>query len=166
MELALGDLLTHQFALETASTRRVLAQVPWDQRAWRPHPKSMPMGDLATHTARLAGNPAMILASDRRDIVSNPYSAITANSTSELLEAFDRLRQDSLTALTAARPEDLAETWTLLRNGEIVVALPRAAAIATISLHHMIHHRAQLGVYLRLNDLPVPAVYGPSADER
>ncbi len=166
MEPSVRDFLLRQFESESANTRKTLERVPWDKREWRPHPKSMTMGQLAIHIVRLTGNPATILGSESRDMATQPPQALDPQSTGELLAAYDELRSASLAALAETTPEALSGPWSLLRDGRVIFTLPRVAAVSVMSFNHIIHHRAQLGVYLRLNDIPVPAVYGPSADER
>jgi uncharacterized damage-inducible protein DinB len=155
-----------EFAEEAAKTRRMLERVPWDKADWRPHPKSMPMGALASHVAQLAGFPALIVTTEGRDI-AQPGGAAPARptSTAGLLEVFDRNAAASEKALGSARDADLQQTWTLRQGERVLLSLPRGVAARGMGIHHSIHHRAQLGVYLRLNDVPVPGMYGPSADE-
>ncbi len=166
MEAPLRDFLLRQFEAESANTRKMLERLPWDRREWRPHPKSMTMGQLAVHIVRLTGFPAMILGGDGRDIAAGPPTPLDPQSTAELVAVYDGLRQGSVAALAEATPDALSQPWTLRNGDRVIFTLPRVAAMTSMGFNHIIHHRAQLGVYLRLLDVPVPGMYGPSADDR
>lgn len=152
------------FEQELSSTRRALERVPDEHWSWKPHAKSYALGELAAHVANIVEWGSVTIAVDDLDLGGIPQNAPPANR-AQVLARFDasaeKLRQD-LPTLTA---ESLAATWTL-RGGEVVyLTLPRLAALRGFVLSHLIHHRAQLTVYLRLLDVPVPSIYGPSADE-
>ena len=166
--MALSEALLPEFEQEMANTRKTLERVPDDRFDWKPHEKSTPMGGLATHLANLPSWVVLSLKEDSFDLAppgEPPRLTPPAHSTGEVLEMFDRNVAAARAAIAGADDERLGQTWTLLRGAQPVMRLPRAAVLRSFVLNHMIHHRAQLGVYLRLNDLPVPAVYGPSADE-
>ncbi|HEX8429803.1 MAG TPA: DinB family protein [Longimicrobium sp.] len=158
---ALGDL--HH---ELSTTRRVLERVTDEQLEWKPHPKSMSLGGLASHLANVPGWAGMILGAAEFDVATRAAAGSTvALSRDEILSRFDENAATFRAGLDAATPEALREIWTL-RNGErTVFQLPRIAVLRNMGINHMVHHRAQLGVYLRLLDIPVPSMYGPSADE-
>lgn len=160
-QLALGDL-EH----ELATTRRVLERVPdasWD---FRPHPKSMPLGHLAAHLANIPRWAAMTLAGpDDIDVAGLGVQQNPPATRDALLAHFDARVAEARAALAAADDASLAGRYTVRRGDRLLMSMPRAATLRTMVVSHMIHHRAQLGVYLRLLDLPVPSVYGPSADE-
>lgn len=160
-QTALGDV-----ERELAQTRRILERVPEEHFGWKPHEKSMALGSLASHVASLVHWQSTILASEELDLAAaNPRPAEAPSSREELLRVFDAGVAALAGALAAASDEDLAATWTF-RNGErVIMSEPRAAVIRTVGLSHIIHHRGQLSVYLRLLDIPVPGLYGPSADE-
>jgi len=161
-----GRLLA-QFDREAASTRRMLERVPDDKFDWRPHPKSMTLGGLANHISDLMGRAPMVLQTEFMDVGARSGQPRPAapTSTRELIEAFDRGVAAARAAIAAASDEQLSHPWSL-RNGETVLfSLPRGGVLHQ-QTSHMIHHRGQLSVYLRLNDVPVPGMYGPSADER
>jgi len=151
-----------------ANTRKTLERVPEDKFDWKPHQKSFSMVALATHLATLPGWGGMMFESDSFDLApkGEPRSpSEPAKSVEDLLSRFDKSIAGTRAALARATDEDLLKTWTLLKAGETVLAMPRVAALRTFVMNHNVHHRAQLGVYLRLNDIAVPSIYGPSADE-
>ncbi|MBI3491214.1 MAG: DinB family protein [Acidobacteria bacterium] len=167
--MGLKDLLVSQFDHEMAITRRTLERVPEDQLAWKPHQKSMTMGRLAGHVAELPRRTVPMVGAESLDIAppgGPTHPPNVATSQSDLLAFFDRNVSDARAALADTSDEHLMKPWTLIVGGKAVRTMPRMAALQNMVLHHGIHHRAQLGLYLRLNDIPVPATYGPSADER
>jgi uncharacterized damage-inducible protein DinB len=166
--MALADALLPEFDHEMANTRRTLERVPEDRFDWKPHEKSWAMGGLATHVANLAGWPVYIVGRDELDIAppgEKPFTVPPATSTSSLLETFDANVAASREAIAGASDEHMLAPWSLIKGGKTIVTMPRAGFLRSFVMNHLIHHRAQLGVYLRLNDLPVPSIYGPSADE-
>jgi uncharacterized damage-inducible protein DinB len=166
--MPLNQALLPEFDLEMANTRKTLERVPEDKFGWKPHEKSSSMVALATHLAMLPSWGAITIQRDSFDIEpagEPPPRNEPAKSVKDLLEKFDQNVAATRDALASASDEDLLKKWTLLKGGMAVFALPRVAALRTFVMNHNIHHRAQLGVYLRLNDVPVPSIYGPSADE-
>jgi uncharacterized damage-inducible protein DinB len=164
----ISEALLPEFDMEMASTRKVLQRCPEDKFAWKPHQKSFSMASLATHIAHLPGWAVTTLEQDSFDVAppgSAPYKEEPAASRKELLEAFDKGVAAARTAIAAAPDEDYGKPWSLLEGGRILMTMPRIVCIRSFVMNHSIHHRAQLGVYLRLNEVPVPAIYGPSADE-
>lgn len=160
--------LLPEFEHEMANTRRVLERVPDDRLDWRPHPKSWTMGALATHLANLPSWTLETVNRSELDLAPEgkpPARTPEAKSHEELLERFDGHVASARAALAGVSDAVMLQNWTLLSGGKQILQLPRAAVLRSFVLSHMIHHRAQLGVYLRLNDIPVPAIYGPSADE-
>jgi uncharacterized damage-inducible protein DinB len=167
--MSLGGALLPEFDQEMANTRRTLERVPEDKFDWKPHPKSMTMGRLATHLAELPGWAIATVEKDSHDLAppgGQGFQPATAKTRKELLSLFDANVDGARTAISHACDDHLAETWTLLVAGNRIFSRPRLAVLRNSVLNHSIHHRAQLGVYLRLNNLPVPAIYGPSADEK
>lgn len=159
-QIALGDL-DH----ELRTTRRVLARVPMDRADWKPHERSMTLGQLAAHLAGVPAWGTMTLTTEELDFAQPTPRPPAPTTTDELLATFDVGAARLQELVAAAGDEALRERWTA-RNGEhVVFALPRVGVLRGFILSHMIHHRAQLGVYLRLLDVPVPSMYGPSADE-
>jgi uncharacterized damage-inducible protein DinB len=156
-----------EFDNEMASTRKTLERVPDEKLDWRPHAKSMTMGGLMTHLANLPSWAVYGVKLDELDIAPGgvPQRAEELHTRADALAAFDRNVAAARAAIAGAADEHLLKPWTLLSNGRTVMTLPRVAVLRGFVMNHMIHHRAQLGVYLRLNDVPVPSVYGPTADE-
>ena len=166
--MTLRESLLPEFDHEMAHTRKTLERVPENKFAWQPHEKSWAMGGLATHLATIPSWAVHAITLDSLDIAplgQPPYKAPLAHSRAEVLETFDKNVADARAAIAGASDEHLLQPWSLLAGGRTVMTLPRLAVLRTWVMNHNIHHRAQLGVYLRLNDVPVPAIYGPSADE-
>lgn len=162
----LREAMLKEFDREMAGVRTVLERVPHGKVDWKPHAKSRSLGELAVHVAGLAGRAADVLTQDSRTIdprtMPPPRSFSTA---AENLKVFDDNTAKSRAALTAATDADLGKPWTFTVAGKVLFQGPRADAYRTVFMNHLIHHRAQLGVYLRLLDVPVPGLYGPTADE-
>ena len=162
--MPLVDALLPEFDHEMTITRKVLERVPDDKRDWKPHPKSFSLGALATHVANLPTWGSETLNRSEIDVGGTPpLEALT--STSDILAAFDRNVAAARAALTGKTDAEFAGMWSLRRNGKTIFSMPKAAVLRSFVLSHLIHHRAQLTVYLRLLDVPLPAIYGPSADE-
>jgi uncharacterized damage-inducible protein DinB len=166
--MSISEALLPEFDQEMANTRRTLERVPDDKFDWKPHEKSMLMGHLAIHIATMPGWAAHTIDGDSLDIAppdGPPFEMPKVNSREELLELFDKNAATARAAIEGASDEHLLKPWSLLSGGQTILTLPRIAVIRTFVMNHGVHHRAQLGVYLRLNDVPVPAIFGPSADE-
>ena len=167
--MALNEALLPEFDMEMAGTRKTLERVPDDKLDWKPHAKSMTMRQLASHLALFPSWMTSTFESasfDYAPVGGAPYEPPAVNSRKDLLEIFDRHVAKAREGLKAASDAQLMETWSLLAGGKTIFSMPRIGVLRGMVMNHMIHHRAQLGVYLRLNDLPVPALYGPSADEK
>ena len=147
-----------------ASTRRLLERVPDDRLAWKPHAKSMTLGGLATHLSTLPRWGGTILNDASFDLAAAPSPLQEKHSGAEILAAFDAAAS-ATRALLDKTDAELVAPWALKRGGQEIFSMPRVAAFRTFVLYHTVHHRGQLSVYLRLNDVPVPSIYGPSADE-
>ncbi len=166
--MTISEALLPEFDHEMANARRSLERVPQDRLAWKPHEKSMSLGRLAQHVSQIPSWGRETITKESIDVAppgAPPYQPPPVNSLSELLEEFDKNVANARAAIAGADDEHMKKPWTLLAGGKIIFTLPRAAVLRSMVLNHLIHHRAQLGVYLRLNDVPVPATYGPSADE-
>ena len=150
---------------EAQTTRKMLERVPTAYFTWQPHAKSMTIQRLATHIAELPGWVTMAVTTDGLDFASNPYEQEEVHNTIELMEYFERSLADGRGHLANVREEALDETWTL-RNGEEVFHVATRGEIIRMAYCQIVHHRAQLGVFLRLLDIPIPGSYGPSADEQ
>jgi uncharacterized damage-inducible protein DinB len=163
-----NESLLQEFDEEMAKTRSLLERVPEDRMGWKPHPKSSSLGRLASHLTDIPRLGARILGEESFD-VALPRDATSAPSASatraELLERFDTRVGALRDQLAGADPAALATPWSLRQGDRIIFSRPRSAAFRTMLLSHMIHHRGQLTVYLRLNDVPLPPLYGPTADE-
>lgn len=159
------EVLLAEFDHELAVTRRLLERCPSDF-AWAPHPRSFTLGRLATHLARLPHWGEWILNGDSYDLeLDSTPQADTCTSVAEVLAVRDRNVTTVRALLVSKSDAELAAPWSLRRSGEILMTLPRLSAFKMFIVNHGIHHRGQLSVYLRLLDVPVPAIYGPSADE-
>ena len=166
--MPLRDALLPEFDHEMANTRKSLERVPEDKFGWKPHEKSGTMGWLSTHLSEIPGYVPVTLAQDSFDIApqgEQPQPSKPAASRGELLAAFDKNTAAARAAIAGVEDRVLMQPWSLLNGGKVVFTLPKIAVLRSFVLSHSIHHRAQLGVYLRLNGIAVPAIYGPSADE-
>ncbi len=157
-------LLLKEFEQETAITQQMLERAPDDQFSYKPHEKSMTMQQLTTHIAELPGWVAMGFNSSELDFASSPYELTVINTRGELLELFNKSVQAGKAALENASEEDLWPSWTL-RHGETILMTMTKYELIRHALAQTIHHRAQLGVFLRLLNIPLPKTYGPSADD-
>jgi uncharacterized damage-inducible protein DinB len=167
--MLISDLLLPEFDEEMAKTRTVLERCPEDKFGWKPHQKSFAMGALATHIAAMMGWMVDTMEKDTYDVAppgQEPYKEVQARTRAELLKRFDDGVAAARKALAATGDDHWMKSWSLLSGGEALFTMPRYTAVRAFILNHIIHHRAQLGVYLRLNEVPVPAIYGPSADEQ
>ena len=165
--VSLAEVLLPEFDEEMASTRRLLSCVPDGKTTWQPHEKSMSLGRLATHVAELAGRAPEILTKDEWDPrpPGVPVQPRVLDSRAGILELFDKGAKVARQALAAASDADFARTWVMKRGGTPVYTGTRFNAYRRIAMNHLVHHRAQLGVFLRLNGVPIPGMYGPSADD-
>ena len=166
--MTISEALLPEFDQEMAYTRKTLDRVPEDKFGWKPHEKSFDMGSLAIHLATMPGWAAETVQKDRLDYAppgEPPMQMPKAENRQQLLALFDEGVAKARSALAGASDQHLLGPWTLLAGGKEIMTLPRIAVIRNFVMNHSIHHRAQLGVYLRLNNVPVPSIYGPSADE-
>lgn len=166
--MKLSDTILPEFDREMANTRKTIERVPDDKLDWKPHEKSMTLRSLTTHLATLPHWAVFTITDDSFDLAppdAPPRKATPVNSTQEAVETFDKNIVAAREAISGASDEQLLGQWTLLNGGKTIFTMPRIAVIRNVVMNHNIHHRAQLGVYLRLNDIAVPSIYGPSADE-
>lgn len=167
--MTIGELMLPEFDQEMANTRRTLERVPMEKLEWQPHQKSMTMGRLAQHVAEMPGWTSMMIETESFDLAppgGEPFKpSPIPQSRQELLDMFDKNISSGRAAIAGASDEQMMQTWSLLSGGNTIFSLPKSAVIRSMILNHTVHHRAQLTVYLRLNDVPVPGLYGPSADE-
>jgi uncharacterized damage-inducible protein DinB len=160
------DAFIVEFDHEMAATRRVLERVPDDAFGWAPHERSFSLGALATHLAVLPHWGRQILEGDFYDLTGASGRGAARASRSDVLDLFDAHVAEVRRCLRSRSDAELSAVWTLRRGGHVVLTMPRLAALRRFLLHHLIHHRGQLTVYLRLQNVPVPPLYGPTADER
>jgi uncharacterized damage-inducible protein DinB len=167
--MSLSRSLLPEFDHEMANTRKVLERIPEDKLNWKVHERSNTIGWVGMHMAGILGWVDLTLNHDSLDIApvgAEPYRTPVPNSRQEILDQFDKNLAAARAAIAAASDEQFMKLWSLLMKGEVVFTMPRVAVLRSFVLNHMIHHRGHLCVYLRLNDVPVPALYGPSADEQ
>lgn len=166
--MSLNKGLIAELDHEMSTTRRLLERYPEDKASYQPHPKSMTLARLASHVAELPGWAPAILQSDSFDIAppgGPPYQPPTWTSRDELLGLFDKNVAACRQGLAETTDEAFLQPWTLQKGGQTVFTLPRVAVVRSMLFSHLIHHRGQLSVYLRVCDVPIPSIYGPSADE-
>jgi uncharacterized damage-inducible protein DinB len=157
--------MLNEFDNEMANTRKTLERLPEDKIEYKPDPKSMSLGRLAGHVTEMVTWGTTALTTDELDLNPATYPSLHATSREQILAEFDKNVAASRAALAAATDEKMLGEWQLKVNGKTMMAMPRVAVIRVMVMNHIIHHRAQLTVYYRLNGIPVPALYGPSADE-
>lgn len=167
--MAIRDSFLPEFDHEMETTRKTLERVPEDKPDWKPHDTSMPISRLAGHIAEMVGFGAMTFQGDSFDFAppgGKPTMQPTVmTSRKQLLEIFDKNVANTRAAVSKASDEDLQKVWTLMNGGKTFFAMPRITVLRSMILNHIIHHRGQLSVYLRMNKVPVPSIYGPSGDE-
>ncbi len=163
--MLVSDLLLPEFDAEMKKTRTTLERVPEGKAEFAPHPKSMPLGKLAPHVAQLASFGLSVLTSPEFDFYQCGYKPLAFESAAQLVRAFDEGAAKVRGALAGLPDNAWPENWKLSFQGKPIFEGSRFLAYRQMFINHLVHHRAQLGVYLRLNGAPVPAVYGPSADE-
>jgi uncharacterized damage-inducible protein DinB len=162
--MALNQAILPEFDHEMANTRKSLERIPDNKLGFKPHAKSMTLGGLATHLVAISGWANAIVNLDSFDVKTAPPT-VELKSQAEVLGAFDQGVASARKAIADADDAQLMKPWTLSAGDKTIFTLPRIAVLRSFILSHTIHHRAQLGVYLRLNDISVPSIYGPSADE-
>ena len=163
----IAELLLAEMEREAAGTRRLLERVPEGKDDWKPHEKSMPLGYLAGLVATMPGWVEAMIDLDELDIAApSEYKTRSWATNAELLQAFDQALARGRESLSKTTDEHLMTTWRMLAGGHVVMEQPRYVAIRDSALNHFAHHRGQLTVYLRLNEVPIPSLYGPTADEK
>lgn len=160
--MSFAETILPEFDQEMASTRKAIERVPSDKGAWKPHPKSFPLGHLTQLVATMPGWITNIATKTELDLASAPGYSL--ESTESLVARFDKLVAEARAALAGLKDADVSVPWSLKHGDRVLFTSPRGATIRS-TLNHLIHHRGQLTVYLRLVDVPVPAIYGPTADE-
>jgi len=161
---AIGQAMLPEFDQEMANTRKSLERIPEDKLSFKPHPRSSSLGGLATHLSNINHWTEAVVGHDTFDVSTAPPNT-EMKSRAEILAAFDKNVATARKLIANATDAHLLKPWTLTSGSHTVLSIPRVAVLRSFILNHTIHHRAQLGVYLRMNDVPVPSIYGPSADE-
>jgi uncharacterized damage-inducible protein DinB len=159
------DGIIQELRHERVSTREVINRIPEDKWDWKPHEKSMAMGQLASHIVETFGWTESILGMDTFELDMETYKPYVASSKAELLNTFDQKVDAAIALMTGQSDEHVLGIWKMVAGGQVTIEMPRIGVIRMFTISHTIHHRAQLSMYLRLNDIPVPSIYGPSADE-
>ena len=157
--------MLQEFHRESATTRRVLDRVPADKLDWTPHAKSMTIGKLANHIAGVPGGISRIAQDDVHEIDPAAFAPPQPKDKKEILDAFESSAKAAEQFIESLTESQATATWRLRANGQEILAIPRVELIRNIMFNHLYHHRGQLSVYLRLLEVPVPSIYGPSADE-
>ncbi|HZY64025.1 MAG TPA: DinB family protein [Edaphobacter sp.] len=163
--MTIAEILLQDFDNEMKGTRTTLERVPVDKPDFKCHDKSMPLGRLAMHVATIPRFATAILTTPSMDLATTKFPLLTLESREQLLAIFDELAAQAREALAKSSDADLQQKWKFSFGDKVIADVPRSAIYRGLFFNHLIHHRAQLGVYLRLNDIPVPALYGPSADD-
>ena len=167
--MTIAETILPEFDIEMASTRKALERIPDEKFDWKAHEKSNTIGWVASHLAEIPGWVEGTLTQDAWDINppdGEPYKSPEMNSRQDVLDLFDKNVANARRQLAETPDEEFGKSWSLLSAGEALITMPKLGVIRTWVLNHSIHHRAHLCVYLRLNDVPVPALYGPSGDEQ
>lgn len=165
--MAIKDALLTEYDHEMATTRRLLERVPEQEFGWKPHEKSMTLGQLAGHLANIPFWGSVTLKTEFYDLVTSGYDSRpkAPASRESMLQEFDTKVAETRQLIVNATDPEMQSRWTLKRDGQEVFSLPRLAALRSFVMNHSIHHRGQLSVYLRLQNVPLPPIYGPTADE-
>lgn len=153
-----------EFCTEAENTQKLLSRIPVDKLAWQPHQKSMSLGRLAMHIAELPERIVTCIQNDYSDVGGNNFFPLIPDRLEQVMETFEAMYQKGLHALENTNEEHLQSNWKIFDNGQLVYEIPRSVAIRNI-FNHIIHHRGQLTVFLRLLETPLPGIYGPTADE-
>jgi uncharacterized damage-inducible protein DinB len=163
--MSFSETLLPEFDAEMKNTRALLERLPDNHFEYQPHPKSMTLGRLAGHVAELPGWGLTTVETDLLELDSSTWKPWVPKTTAEILEAFDKNVEKTRAAIADTSDQKWGETWTMKFAGNTIMSMPRSAVMRATVMNHLIHHRAQLGVYLRLNNVEIPGMYGPSADE-
>jgi uncharacterized damage-inducible protein DinB len=164
--MAIKDAFIGELKHESSLTKKILEKVPLDKKDWKPHEKSMTLGRLSTHVAEIPHWISRVVTMDEFDFLVQGFSSHTAASQEELMAIFNEKLNKAIVDLQTMDDESFNKIWTVRRGEQVMFTTPKKIAVRGWALNHMIHHRGQLSVYLRLLDVPVPGMYGPSADEK
>lgn len=161
--MSLVDCILTEIDQEAQTTKRVLDRIPEDKLAWKPHPKAFSLGQLALHIASVPGSVAALAVPDSMEAPN--FRQPEAKTRQEVLDTFSKSLESAKDTLSKMDDARLMSTWSLTKNGKVLMSIPRIGFIRSILMNHNYHHRGQLSVYLRMLDVAVPSIYGPSADE-
>ena len=164
--MTISEILLQDYDVEAKNTRTTLERIPAHLAEFKPHEKSMPMGRLAMHVATLPSFANAILTLEKMDLTKDKFPTLIFESPEATVRTFDQVSSELRDKLSAQSDADLQRNWLMVFGDKPIADAPRSVLFRTMYFNHQLHHRAQLGVYLRLNNLPVPALYGPSADDR
>ena len=163
--MAYKDALIAELQMEIAATRKMLEKVPTDKADWKPHDKSMKLGNLAVHVAELPSWVDYTMSAPELDLSKMDYKPVIATSNEQLIGQMDAAVAKAMAALENSKDEDFEEMWTLRNGSHVIFTMPKKVVLRAMVYSHHYHHRGQLSVYLRLLDIPIPGMYGPSADD-
>lgn len=164
--MSLTQALVEEIESEAVGTKEMLKRVPADKFDWKPHEKSMTLKQLATHIVSLSAMAGLMIKTKYLDFAEDTVHRPIVNNTADLIKAFDSGTQQTIEALRSAKDEDLNKEWVMRRGDVVILKALKFKAIRKMAMNHVYHHRAQLGVYLRLLNVPVPGMYGPSSDDK
>lgn len=164
--MALNTALLAELKQESANTRKMLERVPSDNLGWKPHEKSFSVGYLASHIANLPVWMGLTLLQDELDFAKTPLTTPQGTSAEDIVAKFDKNLADAIKILEETSDDVLNSQWTMRSGDHVFIIMPKKVCLRSFLFNHIVHHRGQLSVYLRLLDIPVPGMYGPSADER
>lgn len=164
--MRIAELLLLELQQESANTRKMIERIPTEKLDWQPHEKSMTIGRLATHIAELPIWFGRIISAPEFDFTTSVFKPQKVETTSEIVTIFDKQMEEAKSILQSADDETMNRIFTLRRGEQVVLQLPRKVVLRTFAMNHVYHHRGQLSVYLRMLDIPVPGMYGPSADDK
>jgi len=163
--MSMAEDMIREFEKESNTTKKLLERIPDDRLEWKPHEKSMTMARLATHVAEMPAWAPIIAESDELDLAAREGHPRAPESHEEILDLFQKHVEGFNRALAGKSDQELMRPWKLKNGSCIILELPRVVALRSLVMNHLIHHRGQLSVYIRLNNIPLPSIYGPSADE-
>jgi uncharacterized damage-inducible protein DinB len=164
--MSIAEKYLAELKQEAVTTRKILNVVPLEKGDWKPHVKNFSLLQLATHVAELPGYVTITISQDELDFAKSNYKQPVPASSEELLSIFEMNLKNAGDALSACSDDEMGKNWTMRNGDTIFFSSPKVSVIRSLCLNHLVHHRAQLGLYLRLLDIPIPGSYGPSADEK
>jgi uncharacterized damage-inducible protein DinB len=164
--MSIAEKYLAELKQEAATTRKILKIVPVEKGDWKPHVKNFSLLQLATHVAELPSYLTMTISQDEMDFAKSNYKPPVPASNAELLSIFEKNLKNAEEALSGCSDDEMGKNWTMRNGDTIFFSSPKASVLRSLCLNHLVHHRAQLGLYLRLLDIPIPGSYGPSADDK